>query len=316
MIKIKRTTIAITGLPMAGKTCFTQRLITGNHIESQPTFGVDVEFASYKDLPLQIWDMGGHMAFRTHIWENYIKMSSALVYIFDASDLSQMEESAEWFWKCFSWMEDKKAPILFLANKWDLVEDPEAVINAIVSGFRLNEIALKSIDSPFRFFFVSVKSGAYISDAMNWLVVKQFIEKRKLQNTILSLDIFVKINGNIAHIHDNSRERKEVINTINTYRTKFEESEKDSLNLLEEISYEGHKVLYISHSQLSLLVISKEDFIDRSSFSNILEKIKPNQPFEDVNEFYTLYEHIKDSVSNNFQLDISSTLSCDLIITN
>ncbi|MHA1347848.1 MAG: ADP-ribosylation factor-like protein [Candidatus Heimdallarchaeaceae archaeon] len=315
MIKIKRTTIAITGLPRAGKTCFTQRLITGNHIESQPTFGVDVEFASYKDLPLQIWDMGGHMAFRTHIWENYIKMSSALIYIFDASDLSQMEESAEWFWKCFSWMEDKKAPILFLANKWDIVEDPEAVINAIVSGFRLNEIALKSVDSPFRFFFVSVKSGAYISDAMNWLVVKQFIEKRKFQNTILSLDIFVKVNGNIAHIHDNSRERNDVIKTINAYRTKFEESEKDSLNLLEEISYEGHKILYIAHSQLSLLVISKEDFIDRSGFSNILEKIKLNQSFEDVNEFYTLYEHIKDSVSHNFQLDITSTLSCDLLIT-
>ncbi len=316
MIKIKRTTIAITGLPKAGKTCFTQRLITGNHIESQPTFGVDVEFASYRDLPLQIWDMGGHMAFRTHIWENYIKMSSGLIYIFDASDLSQIEESAEWFWKCFSWIEDKQAPILFLANKWDLVEDQDAVMDVIVSGFRLNELALKSIHSPFRFFFVSVKTGAYISDAMNWLIVKQFIEKRKFQNKILSLDIFVKINGNIAHIHDNSRERNEVINTINIYKTKFEESESNALNLLEEISYEGHKVLYISHSQLSLLVISKDDFIDRSGFSNLLDKIKTDKSFEDINEFYTLYENIKDSVSANFHLDITSTLSCDLLITN
>ncbi len=313
---MKRTTIAITGLPKAGKTCFTQRLITGNLISSQPTYGVDVEFASYKDLPLQIWDMGGHMAFRTHIWENYIKMSSGLIYIFDASDLSQMEESAEWFWKCFSWIEDKKAPILFLANKGDLVEDEEVVINSIVEGFRLNEIALKSLDSPFRFFFTSVKTGAYISDAMHWLVVKQFIEKRKFPNKILSLDVFVKIGNSLAHIHDNSQERNEVLSTIDAYKKKFEQSESDKLNLLEEMSYENHKVLYISHSSMSLLVISKEDFIDRAGFSIILEKIKTEESYEDINEFYTLYENVKESVLKNFHTDISSTLSCDLLVTN
>ncbi|MCG3220748.1 MAG: GTP-binding protein [Candidatus Heimdallarchaeota archaeon] len=316
MIEMKRTTIAITGLPKAGKTCFTQRLITGNLITSQPTFGVDVEFASYKDLPLQIWDMGGHMAFRTHIWENYIKMSSGLIYIFDASDLSQMEESAEWFWKCFSWIEDKKAPILFLANKWDLVKDEEVVINSIVEGFRLNEIALKSLDSPFRFFFISVKTGAYISDAMNWLVVKQFIEKRKFPNKILSLDVFVKIGNSLAHIHDNSQERNEVLSTIDAYKKKFEQSGSEKLNLLEEMSYDNHKVLYISHSSMSLLVISEEDFIDRAGFSIILEKIKTEESYEDINEFYTLYENVKESVLKNFHTDISSTLSCDLLITN
>jgi len=313
---MKRTTIAITGLPGAGKTCFTQRLLTGNHITSQPTFGVDVEFASYKNLPLQIWDMGGHMAFRTHIWENYIKMSSGLIYIFDASDLSQLEESAEWFWKCFSWIEDKKAPILFLANKWDLVEDEERVMSSIVEGFRLNEIALKSLDSPFRFFFISVKTGAYFSDALNWLIVKQFIEKQIGQNKIISLDIFVKIGDSLAHIHDNSRERNEVLSTIDIYKKKFEQSESGTLNLLEEISYEGHKVLHISQSSMSILVISKEDFIDRAGFTNILEKIKTEKSFEDINGFYTLYENVKESVSKNFHTDISTTLSCDLLVSN
>ena len=40
---MKRLTISITGLPKAGKTSFTQRLLTGSFITTQPTFGVDVE---------------------------------------------------------------------------------------------------------------------------------------------------------------------------------------------------------------------------------------------------------------------------------
>ncbi|MCG3226149.1 MAG: hypothetical protein H7645_04460, partial [Candidatus Heimdallarchaeota archaeon] len=171
-------------------------------------------------------------------------------------------------------------------------------------------------DSPFRFFFTSVKTGAYISDAMNWLVVKQFIEKRKFPNKILSLDVFVKIGNSLAHIHDNSQERNEVLSTIDAYKKKFEQSESDNLNLLEEMSYDNHKVLYISHSSMSLLVISKEDFIDRAGFSIILEKIKTEESFEDINEFYTLYENVKESVLKNFHTDISSTLSCDLLVTN
>ena len=82
---MKRITIAITGLPRAGKTSFTQRLLTGSYISFQPTLGVDVEFAKYKNYPLQIWDMGGQIAFRKHIWENYVKQSSAIIYIFDVT---------------------------------------------------------------------------------------------------------------------------------------------------------------------------------------------------------------------------------------
>jgi GTPase SAR1 family protein len=60
---MKRNTIAITGLQNAGKTSFSQRLVTGKYIVSQPTSGVDVEFAQYNGLPIQIWDMGGDESF-------------------------------------------------------------------------------------------------------------------------------------------------------------------------------------------------------------------------------------------------------------
>ncbi len=311
---MKRATIAITGLPAAGKTSFTQRLITGSYITSQPTFGVDVEFTSYQELPLQIWDMGGHMAFRKHIWRNYVEQSSGLIYIFDASDIELMEESVEWFWECYSWIEEKEVPILFLANKWDLVENKDEVMEKIISGFRLNDIASKALKTPFRFFFISVKTGAYLTEAMNWLVVKHLLNKQKPQTNVLSFDLFLRHDGYMAHIHDNSSTRNQTMEIINVYRKKWRSNPNSILNLFEEINYNDQKVFFASYPNRAIVIITENEHIDKAIVVNIVENIQNLEDTHDINIFYSVFESTKDELLKSFQSEISHTLSCDVVM--
>jgi small GTP-binding protein len=309
---LKRLTISITGLPKAGKTSFTQRLLTGSFITTQPTFGVDVEFADYKGYPLQIWDMGGHMAFRKHIWRNYVEQSSALIFIFDASDFSTLTESKEWFWLCLSWIEKKGIPVLFLANKWDLVEDQDTTLDKIVEGFNLSKLATIDSKTSFRFFFISVKTGAYISDAMNWLIIKNFVEKRKTTVEISSFDIFLSSEQFSVHIHDSSDKRLGVHEIIETYQKKWFQSEKDELNVFEEMKYDEDNVFFLSFSGIALLITTKSDFIDRSVFINILELIKSEEKIVDKTQIYDLFDKIKNLLLQGFLGEISSSLICDV----
>jgi small GTP-binding protein len=310
---MKRNTIAITGLQNAGKTSFSQRLVTGKYITSQPTFGVDVEFTQYNGLPIQIWDMGGHESFRKHIWRNYVNQSSALIFIFDASDFSKMNESVEWFWNCYSWVADKEIPILFLANKWDLVKDQNATMETIVKEFRLNEISIKAINTPFRFFFISVKSGAYISEAMNWLVLKHLLNKQRQQNNILSFDVFIKFEDYVAHLHDNTESRKIVMDAIDVYKKKWINSNSSLLNVLEEINFNGYKVLFISYPEKAILVSTKTEFIEKGIFGEIIEKLETVEISEDINNLHILLEKAKSELEKYFQSDISASLSCDYL---
>ena len=307
-----RITISITGLPNAGKTSFTQRLLTGSFIETQPTIGVDVEFTDYRGFPLQIWDMGGHMAFRQHIWENYIRQSSALIFIFDASDSSKIEESSDWFWKSLSWIDKEGIPVLFLANKWDLVTNKDSVLDEIVTGFELNKLA--SIDSriSFRFYFISVKSGAYISDAMKWLIIKNFMEKNKITFQIDSFDIFINSDVFIAHLHDNSENRMEVEDLIIPYKRRWIESDVMNINIMEEISFQNYKVFFLSHQRVGILIITQEEIIDRSIFSKFLNKLDTSRIYNDKEEIYVLFEQVKKLLSNQFFSEIASSLSCEI----
>ncbi len=309
---MQRTTIAITGLQNSGKTSFTQRLLTGTYVTPQPTYGVDIEFATYRDYPLQIWDLGGHMVFRKNIWQNYIKQASAFVYIFDASNLDTMFESAEWFWKCFAWIENKGLPVVFLANKWDLVEDKEKTMDKIASGFRLDEMTSKALDSPFRFFFVSVKTGEYISDAMNWLIVKNFIDKKNINTKILTLDLFMKVDQFSIHIHDNTVNRNNSSDIISTYFKKWQNSESNIIEMLEELTYNDLKVFIFSQPNKSIVITTKSEVLDKSIFAQIIEATNNIDSIEDIYSYVNVYENTKQLLINSFQADISNSLSCDI----
>ncbi len=310
---MKRITIAITGLPNAGKTSFTQRLLTGSYISFLPTLGVDVEFAKYKDYPLQIWDMGGQIAFRRHIWENYVKQSSAIIYVFDASDLSHLEEGVEWFWKVLSWTEKKDIPILFLANKRDLVQDRESIMEKVISSFRLNELGSSDSLRSFRFFFVSVKTGAYIDEAMNWLIIKQFVETKQIISEIVSFDMFIVGEDFYAHYHDNSDKRNQISELIENYKKKWIQSKKFPVTLVEEMIYGEYRVLYLSFPNKAIVLTTKTETDERSTLTNMLNNITVPLPLSDCNKAYELLDYTIEELNKVFLTYISASLSCDII---
>ena len=270
---VKRMFIAITGLPFAGKTSFIHRLLTGRYSEFTPTIGVDVEFVEYLGYPLQVFDLAGHEAFRKRIWKNYVKQSHALIFIFDASDLSKINESAKWFWQCIEWTENRKIPVLFLANKKDLIDDVDERIEQIVSAFNLEKLS-RDRERSFRFFFVSVKTGENIPEAMNWLIIKQFAEKKNLIPEIITVDFFVKGQDCTVHIHDNVSARSKYMNIINSYIERWEKLVPSSVQIIEEIEQNNNRVIFIREKNVATLIITPEQNFDKGIFLKIMDLLE------------------------------------------
>jgi len=314
--KMTRFSIAITGLPQAGKSSFTQRLLSGTFVSSPPTLGVDVEFTEYQGFPLQIWDMGGHQAFRKHIWKNYINLSSALIFIFDASNLESLPESKEWFYTILEWIKNKDIPVLFLGNKMDLITEKERVIEEIVKGFELNKLISIESQMSFRFFFISVKTGEYISDAMNWLISKLVSKKTGLMPNILSVDIFIKKDGVNLHIHDNTRTREKVKNIISAYENKWLNStNKKQLSSMEEINFEEYKLLFISYHDIALLVTTEHVLIEKGPLLTLIENLTEIITLDLTSEEnrYLIFEKVKKELEKSFIPFAAKTLTCKVI---
>ncbi len=311
MNKIK---VAITGLEQAGKTAFTQRLLTGKFIDTIPTFGIDVEFTEYKGMALQIWDLGGHEAFRKNLWKNYIAQSSSLIYIFDASNLSNLQANVEWFWTVIDWLEHKEYPILFLANKWDDVpnNDKDERIQTIIEEFKLNKLAKTSTERSFQFFFVSVKTGLHIDTAMTWLIDHQPIdEKFKSFESIHCFDCFVQGKGFFAHISNIKQKRRDFKEIIHTYKDKWVSSLVKEFQHLEEITFENANVQYLSLGDLAVLTITDEGLPDKP-FMKIAQDLQQYTPLKSPEDAFDFFSMLKKALINLFLDEINTTLTCQI----
>lgn len=291
----KRALIAITGLPNAGKTSFTHRLLTGRYTESIPTLGVDVEFIEYLGYPIQVFDLGGHEAFRNKIWRRYVQQSNALIFIFDASNMNTLEESAKWFWQCVEWIKNKSAPILFLANKKDLIENVDETIQQIVTAFNLQKLA-NDPERSFMFFFVSVKTAENIAEAMNWLILKQFARQNDEIPDITTIDFFVEGPGISLHIYYQTSERNNFISLIQLYKNRWHEIAPSSMVVTEETEHEDSNVFFIREGVAAALIIAPKADLNRSIFLEIVSKI---------NEFHNRFHNEEHVPAENTDLPMA-----------
>ncbi len=161
---LKRVPIAFLGVQNAGKSTLVGRLITGEAVQTTPTYGLSVEILRVSNTVYQLFDLGGHFFFRQSIWENYVRASRVIVFIFDASDASSLRESREWFWRSVQWLPDT-TPIAFLANKCDLECMP---LERIIENLELNRLA-STPERPFRIFLVSALRGDNVQHAFEWI---------------------------------------------------------------------------------------------------------------------------------------------------
>ncbi|MFX0113353.1 MAG: ADP-ribosylation factor-like protein [Candidatus Hodarchaeota archaeon] len=159
--------IVVTGLSQAGKTTFVQRIISGDFVEvAYPTLGVNTEICEYEGYTLQIFDLGGHESLRELLWENYVKLSEGVVFIFDSSDPLKMEEARESFWQVINWVGSEDVTIAFVANKWDI---PHMDLKEIAEGLELQKLGATP-ERSFRIFNSSAKTGDGVDDVMKWMV--------------------------------------------------------------------------------------------------------------------------------------------------
>ncbi|MFX0093531.1 MAG: ADP-ribosylation factor-like protein [Candidatus Hodarchaeota archaeon] len=178
--------ITITGLTSAGKTTMIERLLTGEFRAALPaTFGMNIERYEVKrksKLEFQIFDLGGHEAFREVIWANYVRLALGSIFVFDANDRSHenLLEAKNWFWKVIEWT---SAPvIMFVANKIDL---EHMSLWEIAEGLDLMRFTHNPKVS-FQVFFASMKTGENFKGMFDWFFekIEENVKKMNLGNIL------------------------------------------------------------------------------------------------------------------------------------
>eukprot|EP00798_Chlamydomonas_sp_ICE-L_P031142 gene31142-6282_t len=115
----KEFKIVMVGLDNAGKTTILYKLHLGEVVTSQATVGSNVELVKYRNLALQIWDLGGQQNLRP-FWASYYKNTDAVILVVDSTDRARVGVTKS---ELFNLLENEdlaRSPILVMANKQDL----------------------------------------------------------------------------------------------------------------------------------------------------------------------------------------------------
>ncbi|MHA2297239.1 MAG: ADP-ribosylation factor family protein [Candidatus Hodarchaeales archaeon] len=156
--------IAWLGLERAGKSTIIKCLISGQFEEdTTPTLAMNYEEFTSEGIRIVSWDLGGQKTFRD-LWETYIQGSMGLVYVVDAADPERFHEARKELWRCLLDRDDqKKIPILILANKQDLSDARSA--GQVARALDLHKV----VDHSYAIVPTSAKTGFNVEDGMEWL---------------------------------------------------------------------------------------------------------------------------------------------------
>ena len=125
--------------------------------------GFNVETVSYKNIKLQVWDLGGQSSIRPY-WRCYYPNTNAIIYVVDSNDRDRVVDSKQELSALLQEDELKGVTLLIFANKMDL---PNAMSAADVStGLGLTEIR----DRQWAIFQSSAVQGHGINEGLDWLV--------------------------------------------------------------------------------------------------------------------------------------------------
>jgi ADP-ribosylation factor-like protein 2 len=117
--KEKEVRILILGLDNAGKTTVVKRLC-GEPIDTiEPTLGFQIQTLPYKNLLLNLWDVGGQKSIRAY-WRNYFEQTDGLIWVVDSSDLYRLELCRDELAQLLSQERLAGASVLVYANKQDV----------------------------------------------------------------------------------------------------------------------------------------------------------------------------------------------------
>jgi ADP-ribosylation factor-like protein 1 len=155
--------ILILGLDNAGKTTLLYKLQLNQVIETVPTIGFNVETVTYKNLKLQVWDLGGQGTIRPY-WRCYYPNTNAVIYVVDSADKDRIDMAKQEMNAMLHESDLRGVPLLVFANKQDIA-------GAMTEGEVGETLGLAEIKNrQWRIVKSCTKSGDGISDGFDWLV--------------------------------------------------------------------------------------------------------------------------------------------------
>ncbi|CAN3372940.1 hypothetical protein DIURU_002831 [Diutina rugosa] len=159
----KEIRILILGLDGAGKTTILYRLQMGEVVTTKPTIGFNVETLKYKNLTLNIWDLGGQTSIRPY-WRCYYSNTAAVIFVVDSTDKERIDVASKELHMMLKEEELLDSALLVFANKQD---QPGAMTAAEVS-MALNLTELK--DRSWSIVASSAIKGEGLHEGLDWLM--------------------------------------------------------------------------------------------------------------------------------------------------
>eukprot|EP01063_Lacrimia_lanifica_P003890 TRINITY_DN12155_c0_g1_i1.p2 TRINITY_DN12155_c0_g1~~TRINITY_DN12155_c0_g1_i1.p2 ORF type:complete len:183 (+),score=68.30 TRINITY_DN12155_c0_g1_i1:43-591(+) len=159
----KEVRVLILGLDNAGKTTILYKLQMGEVVQAAPTIGFNIETITYKNLTLQVWDLGGQTSIRPY-WRCYYSKTDAIIYVVDSSDKERIGIAREELFSMLEEEELKDTILCVFANKQDV---EGALTEAEVS----EQLGLTAItDRQWHIRKTSAVKGEGLMEGMDWLV--------------------------------------------------------------------------------------------------------------------------------------------------
>lgn len=159
----KELRILILGLDGAGKTTILYRLQIGEVITTKPTIGFNVETLNYKNLKLNVWDLGGQTSIRPY-WRCYYANTAAVIFVVDSTDKDRMDIASKELHLMLQEEELQESALLVFANK----QDQPGALSASEVSKELNLAELK--DRSWSIVASSAIKGEGITEGLDWLI--------------------------------------------------------------------------------------------------------------------------------------------------
>jgi len=154
--------VVCVGLDAAGKTTIGGKLARGENLTTIPTIGFNVEQVQYKNLNLQLWDVGGQTRLRS-LWRHYYQNTDCMIFVIDSADRQRVAEASDELHAALSDDNLRNASLLVYANKQDLP-------NAMSTGELTEHLKLRDLRN--RRWFIqgcSAVTGNGLYEGLDWL---------------------------------------------------------------------------------------------------------------------------------------------------
>jgi ADP-ribosylation factor-like protein 6 len=169
----EKAAIIVVGLDNSGKTTLLKRLRVGlaekatDVSETAPTIGFGAESFRTGNVEFACFDMAGQEKYRP-LWERYYSDVEGVIFVCDAADRMRMcvaRDELETMLGHADIVAKPQLPILFFANKVDLMEAMEPVEV-------MSELGLELIEKPWHICACSATTGMGVQSGVEWLAAR------------------------------------------------------------------------------------------------------------------------------------------------